>query len=165
MTDITTTRRSAIRILAATVVLAVVAGLTLAPPSIAAPARRLFVQAMVTLAEPLVMWIPGGLTERVLNTLLFVPLGATVALLLSRRLWPVAILAGLALSATVEYAQASIPGRVPDMADVLWNTVGGAIGVLVVTLPRVLAAVVRTSARTAPAPASVHRVRSPREMR
>jgi glycopeptide antibiotics resistance protein len=143
MTDITTTRRSGIRVLAATVVLAVVAGLTLAPPSIAAPARRVFIQSMVTLAEPLVLWIPGGLTERVLNTLLFVPLGATVALLLMRRRWWVAILSGLALSATVEFAQASIPGRVPDVADVLWNTVGAAIGVALIAVPRQIAAVVR----------------------
>jgi len=143
MTDITTTRRSGARILAATIVLAVVAGLTLAPPSIAAPARRVFVQSMVALAEPLVLWIPGGLTERLLNTLLFVPLGATVALLLTRRLWPVAVLSGFALSATVEFAQASIPGRVPDLADLLWNTVGAAIGVGMIAVPRQIAAVAR----------------------
>lgn len=148
MTDtVRTTRPSGIRILAATAMVAVVAGLTLAPPSIAAPARYLFIRAMVAVAEPLVVWIPGGLSERVLNTLLFVPLGAAVALVLSRRLWPLAALAGFALSVTVEYAQSSIPGRVPDGADVLWNTVGGAIGVLLVTLPRVIVAAVRPAGR------------------
>lgn len=155
MTDITTTRSSGIRVFAVMIVVAAVAGLTLAPPSIAAPARRLFVHAVVVFAEPVVLWLPGGLTERVLNTLLFVPLGATVALLLSRRLWPVAIVAGLALSATVEFVQASIPGRVPDLADVLWNTVGAAIGVALITLPRVVAAAARrprgSTRRTAPA--------------
>lgn len=151
MTDISATRNGGIRGLAAMIVLAIVVGLTLAPPSIAAPVRRVFVQAMVALAEPLVLWIPGGLTERVLNTLLFVPLGATVALLLSRRLWPVAIFAGFALSATVEFVQDSIPGRVPDLSDVLWNTVGAGIGVLLVTLPRLAAAAVRRSRRR-PAP-------------
>lgn len=45
-----------------------------------------------------------------------------------------AIGGGLALSATVEYLQASIPGRVPDADDVLWNTVGTTIGVLAMTL-------------------------------
>ena len=142
-----THRRRRFRVLAATIVLAVVAGLTLAPPSIAAPARRIFVQAMVSLAEPLVLWIPGGLTERTLNTLLFVPLGATVALLLSRRLWPLAIFAGLALSTTVEFAQTRIPGRVPDLSDVLWNTVGAAIGVALVAVPRLIAARTRRSPR------------------
>lgn len=160
MTDISTSRGSGIRVFAALVVLAVVAGLTLAPPSIAAPARRVFIQAMVALAEPLVLWIPGGLTERVLNTLLFVPLGATVALLLSLRLWPVAIFAGFALSATVEFAQESIPGRVPDASDVLWNTVGAAIGVLLVTVPRLVAAAVRRSARPSPRTAPARPVRN-----
>jgi glycopeptide antibiotics resistance protein len=94
-------------------------------------------------AEPVVRWIPAGDSEQVLNTLLFVPLGATIALLLSRRLWPIAILAGFALSASVEYAQASIPGRVPDPADVLWNTVGGAIGVVLVSVPRLIGAAVQ----------------------
>lgn len=153
MTDITTTRGSGIRIVSAATVLAVVVGLTLAPPSVAAPVRHIFVQAVVALAEPLVLWLPGGLTERVLNTLLFVPLGATVALLLSRGLWPVAIFGGFALSATVEFVQDSIPGRVPDLSDVLWNTVGAAIGVLLVTLPRLVAVAVRRSRRRA-APAA-----------
>lgn len=160
MTDISTARGSGIRVFAATIVLAVVAGLTLAPPSIAAPARRLFVQAMVALAEPLVLWIPGGLTERLLNTLLFVPLGATVALLLSRRLWPVAIFAGFALSATVEFMQDSIPGRVPDLSDVLWNTVGAAIGVALVTAPRLVVAAVRPPARSIPPSAPAVPVRN-----
>ena len=71
--------------------------------------------------------------ERLLNTLMFVPLGATIALLLHRRLWPLAILVGFAMSAAVEYAQPTIPGRVPDAADVFWNTVGAAIGVVLVT--------------------------------
>lgn len=165
MTDISTTRGSGIRVFAATIVLAVVAGLTLAPPSVAAPARRLFVQAMVALAEPLVLWIPGGLTERLLNTLLFVPLGATVALLLSRRLWPVAIFAGFALSATVELMQDSIPGRVPDLADVLWNTVGAAIGVVLVTAPRLVAAAARRPVRSSPPTAPAVPVRNSGERR
>ena len=159
MTDTTPTRRRRrIRAFAALIVLAVVAGLTLAPPSIAAPARRMFVQAMVAIAEPIVLWIPGGLTERTLNTLLFVPLGATVALLLRRRLWPLAIFAGFALSTTVEFAQTSIPGRVPDPSDVLWNTVGAAIGVALVAVPRLIAARTRRSPRYArtshPAPSA-----------
>jgi glycopeptide antibiotics resistance protein len=152
MTDITTTRRTGIRFLVTGLVAAVITILTLAPPSIAAPARRAFMQVAVAVAEPVVRWIPAGDSEKVLNPLLFVPLGATIALLLSRRLWPIAILAGFALSASVEYAQASIPGRVPDPADVLWNTVGGAIGVLLVTVPRLIGAAVlrarrRSSAR------------------
>lgn len=158
MTDITPRRPLGFRVFVATIVLMVVAGLTLAPPSIAGPARWVFIRAAVALAEPLVMWIPGGLTERVLNTLLFVPLGATVALLLAARWWVVPILVGFVVSAAVELAQSSIPGRVPDLADVLWNTVGAAIGVALVAASRLMAGVVRASWRAvsgeaSPAPA------------
>ncbi|MCP2636460.1 VanZ family protein [Microbacterium sp. HD4P20] len=143
MTDnITTSRRRGIRLLAAALVAGVITILTLAPPSIAAPARGAFMRLVAEFAEPVVQGISWGNPDRVLNMILFVPLGATIALLLSRRVWPIAILAGFALSATVEYAQASIPGRVPDGADVLWNTVGGGIGVLLVTGPRLIAAAV-----------------------
>ena len=75
---------------------------------------------------------------------MYVPLGATVALLLGRRWWPLAILTGSAVSACVEYAQRSIPGRVPDPADVLWNTVGAAIGVVVVAVGRLIGGAVRS---------------------
>ena len=76
-------------------------------------------------------------------------LDATIALLLHRRAWPLAIVAGFGLSAAVEYAQASIPGRVPDLDDVVWNTLGAVVGVAVVTVPRIAgAAVVRHRAPT-----------------
>ena len=144
MTDITTTTRGrGIRLLAAAIAAVVITVLTLAPRALVAPVRGAFMQFMCSATEPLLVWIPYGDAERALNTILFVPLGATIALLLGRRAWPVAILAGFALSAAVEYAQVSIPGRVPDPADVLWNTVGGAIGVIVVTVPRLVAGAIR----------------------
>jgi len=143
MTDITTAPRRGPRLLAAAIAVVAVAALTLAPRAIAAPARGVFMQMMDAVTAPLLVWVPYGYAEQVLNTLLFVPLGATLALLLSRPAWPVAIFAGLALSAAVEYIQGSIPGRVPDLDDVLWNTVGAAIGVIVVTIPRLVAAVIR----------------------
>ncbi|MFG6401209.1 VanZ family protein [Microbacterium sp. P04] len=142
----TTTTRS-IRTLAALMAVAAVAALTLAPRRIVAPARGGFMRLMDAVAQPLLAWMPSGEAERVLNTLMFLPLGAAIALLLSRRLWPLAVLAGFALSATVEYAQASIPGRVPDPNDVFYNTVGAAIGVVVVTLVRWLAAAVGRTTR------------------
>lgn len=142
MTDITTTRRRGGRLLAAVIAAVAVTALTLAPRAIAAPARAAFMEVTDAVIAPLLIWVPYGYAEQVLNTILFVPLGATLALLLSRRAWPVAILAGFALSAAVEYAQGSIPGRVPDLDDVLWNTVGAAIGVVVVTIPRLVAAVI-----------------------
>lgn len=147
MTVTDTARHRSIRLLIAAVAIAAVAALTLAPQRIVGPARYGFLQVMDAVAAPLLEWIPYGGTERVLNTLMFVPLGAAVALLLSRRAWPIAVLAGFAMSAAVEYAQDSIPGRIPDPNDILWNTVGTAIGVTVVTLVRYVAAGVRRSAR------------------
>lgn len=132
--------------LAALTALAAVAVLTLAPRSIVGPARGAFMRAIDTFA-PLTGAISYNDAEQLLNTVLFVPLGATIALLLSRRAWPWAIAAGLAMSASVEFLQSSIPGRVPDPADIFWNTVGAAIGVVAVTVPRLLAAAIARAQR------------------
>ncbi len=137
MTDIPTTRGCGIRLLVAGAIAAVITALTLAPPSIAAPVRGIVLRSLVEVAQPLAAASPFREVDELLNVLLFVPLGATLALLLGRRLWPIAILASFALSGAVEFAQRSIPGRVPDAGDVLWNTVGAAIGVMAVTIPRV----------------------------
>jgi hypothetical protein len=143
-----TAPRRGIRFLVAMGAALVIGALTLAPRAVVAPVRGAFMQVVDAVTAPLLLWIPMGGAERVLNTLLFAPLGAAIALLLSRRAWPIAILVGLALSATVEYAQLSIPGRVPDRDDVLWNTVGAAIGVVAVSAPRLfIAAMVRARQR------------------
>lgn len=140
MTDTYTPLRRSIRLFAAALAVAAIAVLTLGPRALVAPARGRFMQWMDSITEPLLVWIPYGEAERMLNTVMFVPLGATIALLFARRAWPLAMVAGFALSAVVEYAQGSIPGRVPDPNDVLWNTIGGVLGVVAVTLVRYLAA-------------------------
>lgn len=141
------TRRRTGRTIAALLAVVVVVALTLGPRAFVAPARGEFMQWMDAATAPLLVWVPYGEAERVLNTLMFVPLGATIALLLRKRWWPLAILAGFALSAVVEYAQRGIPGRVPDPEDVLWNTTGAAIGVVVVTVCRLVVALVRRPIR------------------
>jgi len=133
-----TPRRGGARLLALTAAGLVVAALTLGPGSLVGPARRTLGRLAEAVPGTLPTMLPFGLTEQALNVLLFVPLGAAVAVLLPRRGWPVAIVIPLVLSAAVEFAQGSIPGRVTDPGDVLWNTVGGAIGVISVTLLRVL---------------------------
>ncbi len=143
MTDITTARSRGIPTLAAVVATLAVFVLTLGPRALVAPARGAFMRAMDAATAPLLVWIPYADAERMLNTIMFVPLGASIALLLNHNLWPLAVGLGFALSATVEYAQSAIPGRVPDMDDVLWNTVGGAIGVIVVTAVRTVIASTR----------------------
>ena len=140
-----TNRRS--RLLAALIAGAAVTTLTLAPRALVAPVRGAFMTLMDTATAPLRVWIPYDDAERLLNTILFVPLGATIALLLGGRAFPLAILACFALSAAVEYAQGSIPGRVPDMQDVLWNSLGAALGAVVITVPRLIGALVRARHR------------------
>ena len=152
-------RKRGLRLLAALAVVIAVAALTLAPRAFVAPVKALFLRGMEVVSAPLMALIPAAEADRIMNTLLFVPLGATIAMLLGRRAWPVALFAGFALSLGVELFQTSIPGRVPDAEDVLWNTVGGAIGVFVVVGIRMLGALVTRviRARRASQPASVTR--------
>jgi VanZ family protein len=87
-----------------------------------------------------------GLANLLRNVVLFVPLGAGLALVYARplRAWIPAIL----LTAFIETAQIFIPGRNPLPADFLANAAGGGLGVLFVM-------VLRESLRGAPAPPSV----------
>lgn len=142
-----TTRVRGIRILAAVVAVTAVAALTLGPRAIIAPARSAFLEVTAVVTSPLLAMLPDARPDQVLNAILFVPLGAAIALLLPRWAWWIAPLGALALSAVVEHAQASIPGRVPDVDDLLWNGVGGAIGVILVTVPRLAADAVRRAAQ------------------
>lgn len=94
-------------------------------------------------AAPLVEPMSYLQLESTLNALLFVPLGAAVALALSRRLWILAPVMVFGASFAIEHVQASIPGRVPDIQDIVWNTVGGVAGAVVVGIVRSVGARVR----------------------
>jgi hypothetical protein len=73
--------------------------------------------------------------EAVKNLLLFIPLGAALALAGIRPLRAIAIGAGLSL--TVEFLQQWIPARNPNVGDLLCNTLSTAIGAgLVRSAPR-----------------------------
>ncbi len=79
--------------------------------------------------------------EFLANIALFVPVGMFLLLLFGTRLWWLALTASFAMTAAIEFAQHSIPGRVPDERDLLANGLGAAIGVLialVLTLPAAL---------------------------
>jgi len=106
-----------------------VAALTLAPRSLVAPARAALLAPIDGVLLGLDLTVTTAHLERLLNTALFVPLGLLLAVTLGRRWWWAGIPVGLAVSATVEVLQRGIPGRVPDPDDVLWNTVGAAVGV------------------------------------
>lgn len=132
-----------VRGLFAALALAAVAGLTLAPRMFVGPARRAFLDWADATTLPLFGGAEYAEAERLLNTAMFVPLGVAFALLLPLRGWPLAVAAGFVVSVAVEHLQSAIPGRVPDAPDVLWNTVGGAVGVGAVTLVRALAVAAR----------------------
>jgi hypothetical protein len=69
----------------------------------------------------------SGLAELIQNLLLFIPLGLSLALA-GVRPWR-AITLGALLSFSVEFAQQWIPGRDPNVGDIICNTAGTAIGV------------------------------------
>lgn len=85
-------------------------------------------------------WITYGIAEFVANILLFVPLGLLIVLLLGRRHWLAVIVAGLLASCWIELAQGIwLSDRVADSRDIVSNTVGTSVGVLIallVTWPR-----------------------------
>lgn len=72
-----------------------------------------------------------GLADGLANLLLFLPVGATLALLVGLRR---AIALSLLYSLAIEVAQLWVPGRHTALADLLLNTAGGAAGALL--LPR-----------------------------
>lgn len=98
---------------------------TLGPPQVA----EAFTWALVRLAGRL----PGASADyagvqALANVAMFAPVGALTALGTRPARWPLAVLAGPALSIAAETAQRGIAGRVSDGFDVLTNTAGSLIG-------------------------------------
>lgn len=79
--------------------------------------------------------------EFLANIALFVPVGMFGLLLVGAGAWWVALLVPVALTLGIETAQLSIPSRVSDERDLLANSLGGVLGVLLallLTLPATL---------------------------
>lgn len=87
--------------------------------------------------------------EFLANIALFVPVGMFLLLLFSTRLWWAALAASFVMTALIETAQRSIPGRVPDGRDLLANGLGAVIGVLLATALTLPAALRRRRQRRA----------------
>jgi glycopeptide antibiotics resistance protein len=63
------------------------------------------------------------------NSMLLVPFGALLATVMPRRRWDLVVLAGVALSTTIELLQWALPiGRSVDIDDVLLNSLGSLLG-------------------------------------
>jgi len=77
--------------------------------------------------------------ETTANVAMFVPLGVLLPIALQRedrRALILTVLAGGLLSAAIELSQMLIPGRVSDMKDIVTNTLGALVGVLLVVVVR-----------------------------
>jgi glycopeptide antibiotics resistance protein len=79
-------------------------------------------------------WITFALVEFVANIVLFVPVGVLFVLLLGWRRWWAALLLGVGLTASIEFAQLFLPDRVADPRDLVSNSIGALIGVVLVLL-------------------------------
>ncbi|MDR6906503.1 glycopeptide antibiotics resistance protein [Agromyces sp. 3263] len=85
-----------------------------------------------------VTWTTGYLSEMAFNVAMFVPVGLLAALLVPRRRWPLALLAGFAFTAVIELVQVPEPDRISDPRDLVMNTGGAVLGVLLVLTARMV---------------------------
>ena len=125
---------------------AVVAKITFAagPPD---PDGQLALQRFLFRAhqQGLPTWITFGKIEFAANIVMFVPIGLFGALCLPRFRWLIVPIA-IAASTTIEYMQSTrLPDRVGTPRDVVANTLGAVLGMLIAYL---LVALVRRTART-----------------
>ena len=85
-----------------------------------------------------VTWTTGYLSEMAFNVAIFIPVGILAALLIPRRRWPLALLAGLAFTTVIELVQVPEPHRISDPRDLVMNTAGAVFGVLLVLTARMV---------------------------
>src|SRR5262245_25939436 len=79
--------------------------------------------------------------EFLANVALFVPIGVFLLLLFGAGGWWLAAIGSFAMTAVIETLQQGIPGRVSDDRDLMANTIGALIGIviaLLLTLPATL---------------------------
>ncbi|MFF2494230.1 VanZ family protein [Agromyces sp. NPDC058064] len=85
-----------------------------------------------------VTWTTGYLAEIAFNVALFIPVGVLAALLLPRRAWPLAFVAGFAFTTVIELIQVPEPDRISDPRDLVMNTAGTVLGVVLVMAARMV---------------------------
>ena len=92
-------------------------------------------------------WITYSLLEFWANVAMFVPVGLFFLLLLGRGRWWLAIVLGVVLTCAIEFAQMFIPGRVSDPRDIVANSVGALVGVVIAVIVTTPAAIRRARER------------------
>ena len=85
-----------------------------------------------------VTWTTGYLSEMAVNVQLFIPVGMLAALLIPRRKWPLALLAGFAFTTLIELVQVPEADRISDPRDLVMNTGGAVLGVVLVLVARMV---------------------------
>jgi glycopeptide antibiotics resistance protein len=85
-----------------------------------------------------VTWTTGYLSEMVFNVAMFVPVGLLAALIIPRRRWPLALVASVVFTAVIELVQVPEPTRISDPRDLVMNTAGAVLGVLLVLAARMV---------------------------
>ncbi len=96
---------------------------------------------------PLTDWVTYSFLEFWANVAMFVPVGLFFVLLLGRRRWWLAILLGVLLTVAIEFVQVFLPDRVSDPRDILANSVGALVGVVIAVIVTWPAAVRRARER------------------
>jgi VanZ family protein len=76
-------------------------------------------------------WINYNSLEFMTNVAMFFPIGLFLVLLFGRRLWLLAMALGCGITVAIETAQIFIPGRVSDPRDIVANSAGAILGVLI----------------------------------
>lgn len=92
-------------------------------------------------------WVTYSLLEFWANVAMFVPVGLFFLLLLGRGRWWLAIVLGVLLTCAIEFTQMFLPGRVSDPRDILANSVGALVGVVVALIVTTPAAIRRARER------------------
>lgn len=83
---------------------------------------------------PLLGWIDYDVVEFTANVLMFVPMGILFTLLWGVWRWWLVLAVGAAATLIIEFIQLFLPERVSDPRDLLANTLGAALGILLVVL-------------------------------
>ena len=110
-------------------------------------------------------WITYQRVEFTANVLMFIPVGMFLLLLYGRRWWWASIGTGVVLTCLIEFVQRFLPDRVSDISDIIANSIGTVIGVLVALVVTTPAAIrIRRAERDAAAatrrvPATAGRLR------
>ncbi|MFP7760071.1 VanZ family protein [Marisediminicola sp. LYQ134] len=132
-------RRHPLLSLATFAYLGFVAWMTLGPQPLDAGNSSLLWRALAVFSRyEETDWITYQRVEFTANVGMFIPIGMFFLLLFGRRLWLLAIAAGVLLTCSIEFVQMFLPTRVSDVSDIIANSAGTVVGVvfvLIVTTP------------------------------